>query len=189
MSADTTRATVDWSAPIEAVNTATGEVRAVRLGGAQENPDVGGYFYTVPSVDLHVFCNAWSPKGTLWANSSSPWRIRNAQPQSQPETVPVEKAVWDRVVALVGNVAASRLTDTLYEAQQLHALLSPVDPDLIEAREIAADFWQRTRQESGALGFHRSRKLREGQFDDARDIQCALAAIKRGRALEQECRS
>lgn len=54
-----------------------------------------------------------------------------------------------------------------------------IDNDLIEARKIAGDYWM---SKGDHLGQRRSVN---GEMDGSRDIDIALAAIKRGRALER----
>ena len=49
-----------------------------------------------------------------------------------------------------------------------------VDPDLLEAREIAAKYWGRA---------DAAEEYRAGKWDDASHVVVALAAIKRGREL------
>lgn len=58
----------------------------------------------------------------------------------------------------------------------------PFDPDLIEAREIA----KHVNRDAGNLIF--ADLAFQGQKDNSEDVLCALAGIKRGRALATEAK-
>lgn len=68
-----------------------------------------------------------------------------------------------------GHILKSAAFDEAYEIAA--ALPEPVDPDLIEARKMAAD------QSGGAQYFL------SGACDDWSNVRLALSAIKRGREL------
>lgn len=91
----------------------------------------------------------------------------------------------ERMAALVRQIAAAytpegnsrRYMDEGDEARAIAALLlKPVDPDLIEAREIAA-------RDNEANAPNASQMVRDGRCDDSPIVTCALAGIKRGREL------
>lgn len=63
----------------------------------------------------------------------------------------------------------------------------PVDPLLIEAREIAAKVVEKA--ENDGEEYDWSRHCRSGSYDDRSDVQIALAALKRGMELEREASS
>ena len=97
----------------------------------------------------------------------------------------IDDAVVERLIALARNVATNRMNGTHNEANAIVALLpEPVDPDLIEAREELASFY-----EAGGIAIHVPAKdcenIRAGLCDDRADVKGFLAAIKRGRALER----
>lgn len=96
-------------------------------------------------------------------------------------TTPVDKALWERVVGLVRDVAAMpdyvvhnrNLSD---EARAIAELLGPVvDVDLIEARKLAMD----------ADGYNHHSHYDDGKKDDSKSVKLALTSIKRGRTLER----
>jgi len=106
---------------------------------------------------------------------------KNAPPPIPPEVV-------ERMVALVRAMAAVPVATAPWGGHQLDpfgcaraivALLpKPVDPDLVEARELAA-------VASEKLSHPWAPKIRAGEKDDAPQagVSLALAAIRRGRAL------
>ena len=55
--------------------------------------------------------------------------------------------------------------------------ITPVDPDLIEARELVARYWVERNSPMTAVG------IRSGKHDDGSNVVATLAGIKRGRAL------
>ncbi|NYD88768.1 hypothetical protein [Sphingomonas melonis] len=98
-------------------------------------------------------------------------------------TAPIPSEVGPEVVAMALSFvkeAADRIKgDSLFwdsfidKARAIAALLpEPVDADLVEARRIAADHY-------GGNPW-----IAEGECDEDKTVQIALAAIKRGRALE-----
>lgn len=69
--------------------------------------------------------------------------------------------------------------DAVNEARAIVALLpEPVDPDLLEARELYVV--------ANNLGGDDATFVRKGQMDACDEIQLALAAIKRGRELARQ---
>lgn len=98
----------------------------------------------------------------------------------QPTTPELDPALWDRMVALVRELAsrdgACFVGEIKHEAQAIVAdLPKPVDPDLIEARKICA-------MKPGVNALGRCAYL-DGNWDEGSDVSVALAAIKRGREL------
>ena len=197
---------LDRSRPMRAVHRETGEVADVSTVDQSKALRIGGmtaYFdrYGNPKDD---FC---------------PWRVENVPTYTEavmelgrvnfdaeavtPEqlvaaiadTIPVDAALWERVTALVRNVASfprMRLTTSagdeidgtvtsldlaVGEARTIAELLPPViDPDLIEARKIAADALDEPET---------AKQVMDGKSDHSVWVKSALTAIKRGRALER----
>lgn len=128
-----------------------------------------------------------------WRHIGSPvdiigYRKRTDAAQPTPDRDP---ALWDRMVALVRDVAKISVTGELpggrlnaygEEARAIVAELAPpVDPDLIEAREIAAATFERAGNDRDA------QSARNGTFDGQNGmVSTALAGIKRGRQLAGE---
>ncbi len=110
-----------------------------------------------------------------------------AQPASKPHPAPspseVGPEVVERMIALVRGMASNDDPHPHYdEARAIVALLpEPVDADLIEAREVAAAVF-----DNGGSHPSIASGLRAGKRDGGIDVTVALAAIKRGRALEKE---
>ncbi len=164
---------IDWSAPIEAVNE-DGRVQAAEYLG--DRPD--GQF---------VFCDG--EFRTKFHADGSPlyyecgWTIRNVATAARmtdlsPETV-------ERMVALVRWMEEKRgqhadyYTRFGFEAwsrvREIAAdLPQPVDPDLLEARAMANEYAPHGGPWAGIL---------EGKHDASPAVTQLLAAIKRGRAL------
>lgn len=109
-----------------------------------------------------------------------------------PRTIPTDPAEQERLMPEWVKVEACRLwngldfqitwkPDDVTQALAIfaHALTiwqwvpEPVDPDLLIAREVCAEF-------DPALDYH------GGSFDDTCEVSVALAAIKRVRAMERE---
>lgn len=124
-----------------------------------------------------------------WRHTGSPADIIGYRKRTDaaPDRDP---ALWDRMVALVRDVAKISVTGELpggrlnaygEEARAIVAELAPpVDPDLIEAREIALA--------NSLPGFEgiTSWKTRDGAADDKAFMKAILAGIKRGRQLAGE---
>lgn len=157
---------VDWSAPIEAVHEdgrvvpAHIKVREVHWGRSPET---------------------WSSIVVNGQTAHLGWRIRNAaQALKTAPTAPsggvVGPEVVERMIALVRELAKVTTIKApwIIEARAIVALLpEPIDGDLVEARECAA---QAQLLAVGEL-------TRAGKMDDQPIVIAALAAIKRGRAL------
>jgi hypothetical protein len=102
----------------------------------------------------------------------------------------IDPALVARMVALVRTAAAwknsvvsegfdNRLAETANEAREIVAFLpKPVDPDLIEARRVAATIFDGHLWASAILAGKKDE-------DQASGVSLALAAIKRGRELAQ----
>lgn len=65
----------------------------------------------------------------------------------------------------------------LLDAHKPLSEVAPVDPDLIEARELVAQYWVERNSPMTAVG------IRSGKHDDGSNVMATLAGIKRGRAL------
>jgi len=170
---------VDWSRPIEAVHE-DGRVVPTQV---TEGPDRDGDFWVKDPTGKYpksgVLC--CRPDG----GDADGWRIRNVQP-----TTPERDPLRDRMEALVRRVAKGfylhavnedgiGTTDAVVQAQGIvRDLPKPVDPDLIEAREVV----MQVHIASGMTNTDRT-DLDAGKHDDEQPMLIALAAIKRGRAL------
>jgi len=95
----------------------------------------------------------------------------------------------ERAVALVKRLAslspdhlprAFEFAPIQDEARAIVAALEPVDPDVLEARNIEAQICRRSDLEDEA------QKVEKGELDDRPGMVGVLAAIKRGRQLEKE---
>lgn len=93
----------------------------------------------------------------------------------------IPQELVDRMVALVRDLAgypAASIYDAIDEAQAIaKALPKPVDPDLIEARNLVECTVHWSAQTD--------RDLASGKNDGTTEMRIALAAIKRGRELER----
>lgn len=145
---------IDWTKPLETV-----DGLAVKLDPNFDQPDKDGEYTIVrPRAEHARYYRANGVPG----HTTGP-RLRNVVP-----------SLHDRMVALVGLMAKTGYdTGMVSEARAIHAELNPVDPDLIEARKIAADA-----QVSGVASLTLS-----GKLDDQPIVIATLAAIKRARAL------
>jgi hypothetical protein len=97
------------------------------------------------------------------------------------EVEAIDPALVARMVTLVQNLAEHTVyqdvTVKRTEAREIVALLpKPVDPDLLEARQIAHDFAGNGATWAGIL---------EGKHDTSPAVECVLKSIKRGRELAQ----
>jgi len=135
-------------------------------GGSEAPADWDGGEVLVKDTHVRVIQNPephnWS--GTKWRAKIIGYRQRVADTW-QPD----ERAV-DAVVAWLDAhdymIVAERIIEHFYP--------TPVDPDLIEARRIAADL--------SKFALFGERAV-DGQHDDSDSVRLALAAIKRGRQL------
>lgn len=102
------------------------------------------------------------------------------QERLMPEWVKVEVCrLWNSAAKTGGywqpNMVAKHFHHTFAHALTIWQWMpEPVDPDLLMAREVCAELWP-------AEGYYLS-----GSGDSTAEIRAALAAIKRGRALERE---
>jgi hypothetical protein len=121
--------------------------------------------------------------GSGWM-SGNKWRIRNVTPQPTPQA-DAKPDVTARMEALVRTVAdETSLTswlDHTAEARAIVALLpEPVDPDLIQAREVCASV-AAVRGDDGLAAEYRA-----GELDEQFEMQTALVAFRRHNALAGE---
>jgi hypothetical protein len=113
--------------------------------------------------------------GAAGSPALGPWRVFRSEKEIPAELV-------ERMVALVRQIAGPwPLIDHVqrHEARAIAALLpEPVDPDLIEAREIALKYGL-----PGIMHYRTTNQTRDGACDDMLAVQLVLEAIKRGREL------
>lgn len=172
--------TVDWSRPIEAVHE-DGRVVSVALEATYPQPDRDGdYTLQIGSLDGN---DVYRPDGSSWGGGK--WLIRNVADDAQnlegPTTPELDPALWNRMVALVRDLAGNKLLNgrLANEARAIVAdLPKPVDPDLIEARNLVECTVHWSPQTD--------RDLQSGKNDNTPEMKIALAAIKRGRELAGE---
>ena len=162
-------APIDWSGELEAVHE-DGRVVAVTV---VDGPDHDGDRWVEPVLEGGY--ELFFATGLSW--SSGPWRIRNVTPQPTPQA-DTKPDVTARMEALVREVDehGPHAFITKYMAEEARAIVAllpePVDPDLIEAREIVAGLARPYRSE-----------IINGEWDETTEIRIATAAIKRGREL------
>lgn len=121
-----------------------------------------------------------SPGGVFWDNVHKFRLPADHSHYRQPTTPERDPALWDRMEALVRDLAsrdgACFVGEIKHEAQAIVAdLPKPVDPDLIEARKLAASFSDREDVNHA--------DYLSGDLDSGGEVQGFLAAIKRGREL------
>jgi len=161
---------VDWSGKLEAYHT-DGRVVALTY---DRDADKDGHWTDVVKSDDDA-PGIWSEDGKPMIKGWDGWRIRNVQPATAiPAVERPSDEVVERMVALVRGMAADDIYGVRFsEARAITTLLpKPVDPDLIEAREIAA-------RNVGSLGI--VNMILQGGMDEGCSVKCALAGIKYGR--------
>lgn len=147
---------------------------------------IEAYHPEYPSYGVHPAQYSFGPRGhrvrfnggehILEPNGHLPysgWRIRNIQPVAAKPAISDE--LVDRMVALVREMASEgydRASDIVAKLPQ------PVDPDLLEAREIAC-------AEVPSWAAEQKRRCRQGTYDGNLLIVLALAGVRRGRSLER----
>jgi hypothetical protein len=93
-----------------------------------------------------------------------------------PETIPVDKALWERCAKLVRDVAAAGIyqlpvVETVREAMAIVPQLPiSVDPLVLRAREILA-------AENVGMSYHQEEIMR-GVCDDSPSMRAVLAALR-----------
>ncbi len=181
---------VDWGKPIEAWNPITNETVPMQL-----EEFVGSSPVTEDCPDPSTSNTWWRQDG---ANRcvGSPWRIRNVVKHVQPDigilmTDPIAKrmealeAILQSLAFFYAGAERGSVTSFTVNGQLVRdiedaivALLpEPVDADLVEARKVV--------RENNRMA---SYNYEDGSFDATPIVQCALAAIRRGRALERDSR-
>lgn len=167
----TEAAPIDWSGELEAVHE---DGRVVRVT-VDKGPDKDGDRAVMPQLD--GVGRLFGKDGTPWSNNG--WRIRNvSQPTPQADTKPDLTARKNAMTITEVREMLAYDEDAIIQCMidWGFALPEPVDEDLIEAREIAAETvpsWtdaQRT-------------KCRSGEYDGNLFVVHSFAGIKRGRAL------
>lgn len=107
---------------------------------------------------------------------------------TQPDTIPINRELWERVEALVRGMANWPVGSTPpfrweCEARAIVAMMPPaVDPDLLEARKIVAADMD---DGAGAIACGYPQSCLDGDYDDKPIMAVALAAIRKGRELER----
>lgn len=91
----------------------------------------------------------------------------------------VGRMVADLVEAYPEGLPVFYAKRSLEAAREL-ILPDPIDPDLLEAREMVAKYYE------GRAGPAAARRTREGDYDGSAFLVLALAALKRGRELAKE---
>jgi len=173
---------IDWTAPIEAVHE-DGTVKPVQLIKGYATPDKSGA-YGVEGVgwDLGV-SDTFLPNGANEYPRSSSWSIRNVLKSEAVRTTDEQlthyaercKALVERMAAMnpISEVAMMH-TSEFDEARAIVASMVEVDGDLVEARKCAVPFVDAITND-----------ILDGGYDSSSQVQAALAAIRRGRALER----
>jgi len=170
---------IDWSGELEAVHE-DGRVVPVQL---KSGPDPDGDYNVTPAPEGGHNC--FRPDGSKWVGKylkpDTGWRIRNVTPQPAPQA-DTKPDVTARMEALVREIAehGPHAFITKYMAEEARAIVAllpePVDPDLIEAREIAAAYLNAPVSD-----------VRDGGYDSSPEVGCALMGLKRrGIALAGE---
>lgn len=99
----------------------------------------------------------------------------------------LDPALVERMVALVRDLHADHVKHGAHDYVQdfvartaaiVAELPKPIDPDLIEAREMA--------EALGWASANRLEDLRTGRMDDFQGVKALLDALKRGRELQRE---
>lgn len=140
---------IDWTKPIEAVHV-DGRVVPVELDPEYKGKQNQGMYTLLDTPGENAFFT-YDSDGRSWVGDSD-WTIRNRAEPANDELAEL-RAFKEAAIARFPELA-------------------PVDPDLLEAHEVAEEFdWSRTDPQSA---------MWEGSAS-----QMALAAIKRGRELER----
>jgi hypothetical protein len=170
---------IDWSKPIEVQQKDGSWKLATRV---DDSAAIGERADIYPDPDWIVEHNV---NDSFYHNDGRPYRegpaIRNA-----PERTPWSRAaeVQQSELAAMFNAVAQPIDPELAElrafrdaAIEKHPDLAPVDPDLLEAREIVAAARLRKQLHTQAAN------IRKGEHDTLPSVKMALAGIKRGREL------
>lgn len=184
---------LDRSRPMRAVHRETGEVADVSTVDQSKALRIGGmtaYFdrYGNPKDDfcpwrvenVPTYTEAVMELGPISPDTITAAineRVKQYAAAVATKTVEVDKALWERVVWLVRDMSEVMTASHYDEARAIAELLPPVvDPDLIEARKIAADALDEPET---------AKQVMDGKSDHSAWVKSALTAIKRGRALER----
>lgn len=192
---------LDRSKPMRAVHRGTGEIGTAKA------------WHGADTIIVRSDLGTWASHFDGYGNPKDdyfPWRVENAPTYTeevmelgransieksytgpQSNTIPVDTALFERMVALVRNVAtgwdAISTSAAVTEARAIAELLPPVtDPDLIEARALVAECCKWFTGNSKQAGKMVS-SIISGEWDDARSglVRSAFDKIKRGRELER----
>jgi hypothetical protein len=192
---------IRWDQPIEAVHE-DGRVQGVclRQDMSCSNPDGYGDYYT--TGEFGGYDGIWRPNGASWCGMTPLWTIRNvaeAKAVEAPEThrqgtngvrTGVEaleryEGLYERMAGLVREMASQSGPEPRFIERAkaiVRDLPEPVDPDLIECRNIGAEIGKK---HNPLIHIMNPQCWHDGQNDDTHKMELMLAAIKRGRALER----
>ena len=173
---------IDWSKPIEAVHV-DGRVKPMIL-----SPEWAGAcdFKTTESPDEYNSNSYWHKSG---ANGfvRSPWTIRNVAPATPTRTALEQLEKYEGLLRRLAECSASLgepgepVRKLVVEARAIVAELPEVaDGDLLEARNVV----MQVHKDRGYMNEDRA-ALDAGEYDNDQPVLIAVAAIKRGRALER----
>jgi len=194
---------LDRERPMEAVHRKSGKVGTVRTLDQSKALCVGegidtwtAYFdkYGQPKDDfcpwtvrnVAISTVDWSKFAWNESHKMRPNKTERSYITTAPDTIPIDRALWERVEGLVRGMAdhSNKCTPPqggkeYAEARAIVALLPAVevDGDLLAAREIIAHRWPD----------HADRIETGNYFDDSEigtQVAIALAAIRKGRELE-----
>lgn len=164
---------IDWSKPLEAVHE---DGRVFTVGYDQE---------FLPNEHWTDFEGAEELPG-MWQNDGEPytpaykgiWRIRNVQPAAVPE---YSLELVERMVNHFRKIGKDWHPNSIMAENDrigIVALLPvPIDPDLIEAREIVAALYEAEAPEN-QHNKDWAQYCRDGSYDDDRSVRATLAALK-----------
>lgn len=169
---------VDWTKPIEAVHE-DGRTFAAVFDYGQNGDHYWIESGKEPEDCALFYYESGEPASPTYKN----WRIRNVQPAATKPAISDE--LVERMVAAVrqhasGSAEVLQRSDGEYrslyaECMAIAAELpQSVDPDLLEARKCAVPYVDALTSD-----------ILEGGYDSSSQVSAALAAIKRGRALER----
>lgn len=179
---------IDWSRPLEAYHPVHG---ACDVKVEYQHQRDGCYI--VYGEEMHGSCPAgFMPDGRAYvgaSNSEKEWKVRNkAEPKAdafdvafKEDNTDIPQWAWDRMKAeYIDNdgMAASFARYIMTKEEP------PVDPDLIEAREVVCGYHHDKHPES-PWHIGQAEMVRSGNFDNMLDVQAAYHGIKRGRELER----
>jgi hypothetical protein len=167
---------IDWSKPIEAVHK-DGRVVPMKLRYTTASL-TGPTRFTEEAPDSCTSNDAWSEDGSDWCHLKQ-WHIRNVQPATPSPNL----KLYQEMVELVKRMASAQVLvwKDCVTAQALAKRLKFEDADLIEARKVVINVC-----EDGDWSGIWKGEVEDGKQDDNDLVMCALAGIKRGKALASQ---